>query len=579
MSSMALATPAMKKKIASAVAAATAAAAAAEAALPKVDLQLFEKPLEQMSNAEIRAMVFLAAVDEWLSERHIRLPRARSHVAIGEDEGAVERHRDEKHLMVRRERRGSASSSQGDHERALLASRGAIEKGAIAAAVASAAVVPEVFGPRQMLDLVQPLGPQSLSGITEAEIEQIFKLLLNNGQADAAPSFPIFQVDKALKKARSRLEVFRSSCCPLLREEKDLSAGEQQCCKFLEAFDQLLLERSRWGQHGTEAVFDGFQKISPEQLLQLAEKLGMNSDSDQLPAIEELAKFMVLLGGDVRNKGTLSQQDAYRMLALTQERRRCQRRLKLCARLQRLARPHVQAPDPRVGVEAFTECLLKLALHRLGSKGLTEIQRGSPAWWKCTWLLTLLGGPYTERTVLMRHASRLSELAKMSDEKAWAPRRPVSRPSSCGAVRAKRATLKVQDLPWLAAGEESESWLQRVQADTTLFEDWWRRVQCCQIQRYVEPLSVLALDEHSLFDNAEIIAPGTTSALTTCPHCKEPRSANGWGSPSCVLCSGVEELCLPVSNHQFAGLVRTTGGRAIARRLSNLPDLEREPTE
>ena len=64
---------------------------------------------------------------------------------------------------------------------------------------------------------------------------------------------------------------------------------------------------------------------------------------------------------------------------------------------------------PAFRCAAFVECLVKLALHRLGAKGratslgkagaLTdsaevlggslELQRGAPTWWKCTWLLPL----------------------------------------------------------------------------------------------------------------------------------------------------------------------------------------------
>merc|ERR1712110_206195 len=62
---------------------------------------------------------------------------------------------------------------------------------------------------------------------------------------------------------------------------------------------------------------------------------------------------------------------------------------------------------------------MKLALHRLGFKGLTEIQRGSPSWWKCTWLVTLLSGKFNEKLAKMRYEEKIFEMASQ-DEEPWA---------------------------------------------------------------------------------------------------------------------------------------------------------------
>ena len=55
---------------------------------------------------------------------------------------------------------------------------------------------------------------------------------------------------------------------------------------------------------------------------------------------------------------------------------------------------------------------MKLALHRLGSKGQLELQRGAPTWWKCTWLLNLLGIRFTESVKDREHYEMLKRLVQ-----------------------------------------------------------------------------------------------------------------------------------------------------------------------
>merc|ERR1712076_13974 len=95
---------------------------------------------------------------------------------------------------------------------------------------------------------------------------------------------------------------------------------------------------------------------------------------------------------------------AYRALALMMEGKHRQQKIEQSKNLQCQTHKNVQekllqAEGPKdivFGLPAFVECLLKLALHRLCFKGLSDIQRGAPAWWKCTWLLTLLNGKFSE---------------------------------------------------------------------------------------------------------------------------------------------------------------------------------------
>eukprot|EP00928_Gymnodinium_smaydae_P010993 TRINITY_DN14124_c0_g1_i1.p1 TRINITY_DN14124_c0_g1~~TRINITY_DN14124_c0_g1_i1.p1 ORF type:complete len:423 (-),score=89.30 TRINITY_DN14124_c0_g1_i1:32-1300(-) len=72
----------------------------------------------------------------------------------------------------------------------------------------------------------------------------------------------------------------------------------------------------------------------------------------------------------------------------------------------------------KVGISAFIESLLKIGLHRLGFKGSSEIQRGSPAWWKCTWLLTLLNEQFREKLSVRNYECALFGLAS-AGEGTW----------------------------------------------------------------------------------------------------------------------------------------------------------------
>lgn len=92
-------------------------------------------------------------------------------------------------------------------------------------------------------------------------------------------------------------------------------------------------------------------------------------------------------------------------------------------------------------------------------------------------------------------------------------------------------------------------------------ETFWRRILTTELPRFVPPLEQLVVDSPQLFDpeNAEAQAPLPSGSFQDerCGQCQEQRSPSGWGTPGCVLCGEVEELCLPIDEHIFAGLLRT----------------------
>jgi len=394
--------------------------------------------------------------------------------------------------------------------------------------------VPPSFSlsPAELLQLAAPPGPSRL--IEEAKLAEIFRLFLGmTTSSTEEPKISVYQLDKIMSKAKAACERSRISCCTLLGLEQELSGPEKRAIHFLEALDQHLLDRSHWDDGRTEDILADRQEITAANLMEIASNLGLNSDS--VPSKEELGNMMAKLGGKPGD-GAMSRHQAYRMLALTQERRRCQRESQLKARLQFVAQrgmvPSVQEmgaqahaddteklPPRGCGLPAFVECLLKLVLHRLGSKGLSEIQRGAPAWWKCTWLLTLLSGRFNERMRLRRHEDRLQEL-------------------SAGEATVSTGPSKDLDL-------------------------WWQRVKCKNLPKYVPPLERLMADNPRLFDpefaEAQVKQINRVPASWDhpCPQCQEKVSPSGWGSPGCVLCGGIENCCLPVDDHIFSALLRT----------------------
>lgn len=277
------------------------------------------------------------------------------------------------------------------------------------------------------------------------------------------------------------------------------------------------------------------------------------------------------------------------------------------ARLQCLAHSKPKAPTQRVfGLPAFIECLLKLSLHRLGSKGSSEIQRGAPSWWKCAWLLTLLSGEFRERLRMHRHETRTQEMVGPALDAAADPRPesaiscrtdgrvPIRRDASLpdfqrGSRRNDRQRTPTRVVssaapsapagPGIAAEDDSRMARRHTVADihekgsgagekmSEAIDDWWLRTLVWELPVYVPPVEVLVQETPHLFDPVRSEAPipageddsdwGDIVSRAPCGQCKEQRSPSGWGTPGCILCGGVEDLCLPMERHAFAQLCRT----------------------
>lgn len=342
-------------------------------------------------------------------------------------------------------------------------------------------------------------------------------------------------------------------------------------------------------------------------------------------------------------------------------------RNQLRAKLQCLAHTQHTGPTSKhFGLPAFVECLFKLALHKLGNKGSSELQRGAPAWWKCTWLLTLLSGQFNECHFAYLHENRVLDVAERDlsakmctksskEDDSTSPKSAVrARPattvereragnrarfitppaSSRGSAPAidtamtdtidcregrdesdsspmcrstsenisdllvntgrtstgeqsalnarrlqrRRHTVTTLEMRQVAGGEESAAEQEPQDAEGKLhfaasLDTWWLRVHTLPgLPRYRPPLERLVAHRPALFHPSSAEAPGPQSASSKtigigtssdaspgcCPVCQEQRSPSGWGSPGCVQCSGVEELCLPMEDHLLSALLRSS---------------------
>lgn len=566
---------------AAATAAAAAAAAAAIAALPKVHLDFFQKRLNEMSEFELQTVAFLAGIDEWLSDRSTRLADQVS-VILG-NAGTLEdlearRCKDNDDtaqfrigLLAQDKQRAASVQShlrqQTPERRASVVSNRSEATSCVPSMCGdkrdrpqtSPTVLPptKTLSARELRDLASQTGPPLLGELSQ--IERIFRFLItgvdDQSATGPAPDIPVFQLDKAIRAASEAYARFLM-CGPGMLDPKDPAGSEAMCCQFIKAFVKALADRASWDGGRAEDVFAGKQELSPVQILEMAETLGV--DPDIRPPKEALGSFIQLFGANPM--GVMSRPQFYMMLCTAQETRKLQLKAATRARSSLLSTvvPTSQSPveaasgqglrmpaSSGFGLSAFVECLLKLALHRLGSKGQSDIQRGSPAWWKCTWLLTLLGGSFGACVRQKRFAEGLLKLSE-GVQKPQPPRQQLHH-----QLHHQRGPSNS------TSSNKTENKLKELHL-------WWDRIRTSSLPKYLTPLERLAIQEPDIFDPAnaeEVIQPevaGTLAATWPCEVCQEPRSPSGWGNPACIYCSGVEEYCLPIEKHLFAALLKTT---------------------
>lgn len=724
------------QKAADHAAAAAAAEMAAEEAKTRLDLSFLEKPISAVDPFQIRTMAYLAAVDEWLTEKFVRLadavanlpqpPKAEKtdealgcHSARGEahDNQLVSGNHQHSPLMpppLMRLRKPSVSNAHdvGIHATAAAAATEAKNAASQHNSPSNqacqqhtpqqpASLIVKVTA-KQFLEVTRAMGPiRGAPVVEESELEQMFIILLGDNNAASASSpiqIAVFQLDKALRSAADAMERLRRQSCPALCSSRTRSADDPpSCASFFEALDKSLMDKNSFPGVPRVDPFAGKQDLTPAELCKCAVDAGVSEDL--LPPFTDLYTTFLNIGGS-RTRGTITAGCAYRALAMIQENNRVERHNALRTHLQCLAHlsnsEQVGPVKHIFGLPAFIECILKLGLHNLGNKGKSELQRDSPSWWKCIWLLTFLSSRFAERVRTHRHEAWTRELAQCpvsseshSDEEVDASNpstreSPRTRPAelcrraskgskrsvspisssrgrhpskgSCGSSshktrgnskcsasdatrtddvekdrrakasprqpssgtsgapnrrqaragspfgssvslrfngasagtsadasasaqgsqeadgevstdrrsRLRRHTINAIDFMCgassMSAGE-AETWRKHQPAED--FTAWWTRVrQVASQPRYLHPIERLVVDAPDLFHYRTAEAPlpaglWDSRKSEVCPSCAEEISYSGWGSPACLDCSCVEEMCLPVEDHIFGPLLQT----------------------
>jgi hypothetical protein len=725
-------------KLRESVAKATAAAiTVAEELMPRVDLRFFERPIAIMSPLETKTLLFFAAVDEWLSERFTRLADLVIKSDVDADDARIVTAQIEKAALVAAmlsvglSPSGEVLEVGGEEDKAKTqrskqeeeaAHRSNIRCANAAAAEAVANLVPDMaVSAAGLLEIIRPIKAWCVPPVEE--VEHMFRLLLGGpgdgggrwGMASSAttgktPAINVFQLDKVLRHARVVIDKATRWSCSLMRTEAEQTPEERLCCEFLSNLHEKLLENSLWTGGQIEDIFADCLELTPEYLLAKATELGVSEDLAP-PKPEDLRTLFVEVVG--RRECILDARAAYRAIAFMLEGRRLLKLKVLRSRLQCLTHSedqslkHAPPQDVVFGLAAFVECLLKVAFHRLAFKGSSDIQRGCPAWWKSTWLLTLLTSQFTEKVNSLSYEREIVKRA-MQDEGSWeeafddivglgavplgarscgldvliaarpraqsagiveagaTPRcvvgvtpasgsgvapaspalgsslaapRPTSgarhRPSSGNSrseatgnsdndssteetqqqrklqplaggrntsrpeppkdddsasvasarsrgsrgSRSKDATASTRkrhsteqggktakDGEPTSPGAEASPPRRKKQEDRGRNQDaeiWWRKVQTgvslCKLTRNVPTMEWLAIKTPDLFEaiHSEAPVPEGQERTGRCRLCEEQASQSGWGNPSCLACSGVDTICLPISEHLFAGLLQS----------------------
>lgn len=316
-------------------------------------------------------------------------------------------------------------------ERQAMAAAAACAQAAAAAAMAVPPVV--TINAARLLEAVSLMGMANKP--SEAELEAMFVQLLSDSSqrkdnrsdnsrgsvlhGRQSLGVDVFQMDKILRTARDHLTRSRKSCSIFLRTKSEMSASEQDVSRFLTDLNTALFQRASFMGIFEDFLADCGDSFPPQRLLDKAREFGVDTkqyeDENAPTASAKFAKFNALLLDHIapnRNSQMLQKTQVYSALVIGQEGRRYQRREEL--RKQLLCLAHMDRSGPETtffGLASFVECVLKLALHRLGGKGSNEIQRGSPAWWKCAWLIALLSREFKAQLVRDEHEKQMREFS------------------------------------------------------------------------------------------------------------------------------------------------------------------------
>eukprot|EP00929_Paragymnodinium_shiwhaense_P043741 TRINITY_DN22476_c0_g1_i2.p1 TRINITY_DN22476_c0_g1~~TRINITY_DN22476_c0_g1_i2.p1 ORF type:complete len:1603 (-),score=411.41 TRINITY_DN22476_c0_g1_i2:295-5103(-) len=424
----------------------TATIAEAYAFVPHIDLRFFDKPMASMNMLEIKLVTLFASIAEWLSERFQRLADITQIGGMPKAEVRELRRRQQTAAAKATMLGAGLDPATGDflqdadpdmkipqfrnkdeHDVAL---RSAIRSVKQAVEMVMEDVREEkCMTPQGFLDNLCQV--KTAYWPEREEMEAMYKLLTANYEPDdgAAPkqnppkkgkssAILVFELDKVLCKAREVMNKARRWSCVAMRLDDECSPKEKVVVNFFREVIDKMYESALWMDGEVPDFLSDCNQVDAELLYDKARQLGI--EEDKFPPPEALADVLDEAMG--RREGGIGKSAVYRILAMVQEGKSVQRQQDCTAHMLRCLTRHsseIEAPtDELFGLSAFVECVVKLALHRLGFKGLSTIQRGSPAWWKCTWLLTLLLGSFNEQVKRQRFDGRIVALA-MEGEGSW----------------------------------------------------------------------------------------------------------------------------------------------------------------
>jgi len=553
----------IKKACEAAAAEALANAVAAEAALPRANLEIFDKPPLSMTKLEFRTLVFFGAINQWLEDGYLRLPE------LFEDPFSIKPQ--ESSCASRRPSHSGISTPGSVHSAHAHQPPRSLEAATAAAVEAALATVPKMtlVNASQLLEALAPLA--LINCPTQDEIEKMYGLvILKSGSASQAehPSeLPLFELDRLVQKAGEKLDAaWIDSCLLLSAPQHSCATWEGACVNVLRCMDDRYFQESRMGM-GTGDFFENVEDVTPNMALTIAKEQG--ADEEKLPDKKTLGSMFATLGSS-RSSGALGKDQAYRALALVQCTRRQERRAHRRTQMSYVAKPKSDEQcEVCFGLGAFLECLLKIAFHRLGGKGSNEIQRGAPSWWKCAWLLTVFGSAFAERAKLLQYEELVTSRAAKGTETVFEAEPQARRrgrvniaPEERLGVYIPSEVASIEDAPAPAITAPTLPAPPSPSARATKLEEWWHRIHLETLPRYMPAMELLVRQAPNLFDpvcaeSSTCMVAATPQGRALCRQCGERRSPSGWGSPGCLACGGVDELCLPINGHLFAGLLFT----------------------
>merc|ERR1719272_1691390 len=221
----------------------------------------------------------------------------------------------------------------------------------------------------------------------------------------------LFELEKLLQAAATKMQQIRFSASLPLRPTK--TQDHKACYNVLNTIGNQMLQGLEFGMSSME--WESNDGVTATAAVGVA--IGAGMDWSALPSTIALSSMFADLGsvGVIEAEGhmTLSRNHLYRALAAVGSAHRQERAETRRTQLSYLASSEACETSTVVfGLGAFVECLLKICFHRLGGKGANEIQRGSPCWWKCAWLLTVCGSAFAERTKTVQYEDRVNNLAR-----------------------------------------------------------------------------------------------------------------------------------------------------------------------